>query len=62
MMLKIPQELQKYVRMSKKEGLIHSDNMPAELIPLFEETKETVLKAEKKRRSELEALITEEDK
>ena len=59
MMLKIPQELQKYVRMSKKEGLIHSDDMPAELIPLFEETKETVMKTEKKRRSELGELIKE---
>ena len=40
MMLRIPQELQKYVRMSNKEGLIHSDDMPEELLSLFEETKQ----------------------
>ncbi len=61
MMLRIPQELQKYVRMSKKDGLVHSDDMPLELMPLFEETKKIVIKAEQDRRSELEALISEEE-
>jgi hypothetical protein len=60
-MLRIPQELQKYVRMSKKDGLVHSDDMPLELMPLFEETKKIVIKAEQDRRSELEALISEEE-
>ena len=61
MMLRIPQELQKYVRMSKKEGLVHSDDMPEELMPLFEETKRNVIKAEQDRKNELEALISEEE-
>ena len=61
MMLRIPQALQKYVRMSKKDGLVHSDDMPLELMPLFEETKKIVIKAEQDRRSELEALISEEE-
>ncbi len=61
MMLRIPQELQKYVRMSNKDGLVHSDDMPLELMPLFEETKKIVIKAEQDRRSELEALISEEE-
>lgn len=61
MMLRIPQELQKYVRMSKKDGLVHSDDMPAELMPLFEEAKKNVIKAEQDRRKELESLISEEE-
>ena len=61
MMLRIPQELQKYVRMSKKDGLVHSDDMPAELMPLFEEVKKNVIKAEQDRRKELESLISEEE-
>lgn len=61
MMLRIPQELQKYVRMSKKDGLVHSDDMPAELMPLFKEAKKNVIKAEQDRRNELESLISEEE-
>lgn len=61
MMLRIPQTLQKYVRMSKKDGLVHSDDMPTELMPLFEEVKKNVIKAEQDRRQELESLISEEE-
>lgn len=57
MVLRIPQELQKYVRMSKKEGLIHSDDMPEELLSLFEETKQNVVKAEQKHKNEIEKQI-----
>ena len=57
MMLRIPQELQKYVRMSNKEGLIHSDDMPEELLSLFEETKQNVVKAEQEHKNEIEKQI-----
>ena len=46
MMLRITQELQKYVHMSKKDGLVHSDDMPEELMALFEQTKRNAIKAE----------------
>lgn len=59
MMLRIPQELRKYVRMSKKEGLIHSDDMPEELLSLFEETKRNAAKAEHDHKYELERLMSE---
>lgn len=61
MMLRIPQELQQYVRMSKNEGLVHSDDMPVELMTLFEETKKNVIRVKQKRRNELEKLITGEE-
>ena len=61
MMLRIPQELQKYVRMSKKEGLVRSNDMPEELMLLFEQTKRNVIKAEQNRKNELETLISEEN-
>lgn len=61
MMLRIPQELQQYVRMSKKEGLVFSDDMPEELMALFLETKKSVIKAKQQRRMELEKLIAEEE-
>lgn len=41
MQIKIPKELLKYVRMSKRK-LIQSEDMPDELKPLFEETKKQV--------------------
>ncbi len=61
MMLRIPQELQQYVRMSKNEGLVYSDDMPVELMTLFEETKKNVIRVKQKRRNELEKLITGEE-
>lgn len=41
MQIKIPRELLKYVRMSKGK-LIHSEDMPDELKPLFEKTEKQV--------------------
>ena len=61
MMLRIPKELQRYVRMSRKEGLVYSDDMPMELLPLFEETKRSLIRAEQERRNDLEKLIAEEE-
>lgn len=58
MLLRIPQELQKYVRMSKKDGLIRSDNMPDELKPLFEETRKSIISAEQERRNGLLKLVS----
>ena len=43
MQISIPKELMQYVRMSKKDGLIHRPDMPAELLPLFEKTKTLIL-------------------
>lgn len=43
MQIKMPKELLKYVRMSKGK-LIHSEDMPDELKPLFEETKKQKVK------------------
>ena len=42
MQISIPKELMQYVRMSKKDGLIHRPDMPAELLPLFEVTQPTL--------------------
>ena len=39
MLLDIPNELLPYVRMSKAHGLVHFENMPDELMPLFEQTR-----------------------
>lgn len=35
MQISIPKELMQYVRMSKKDGLVHRPDMPAELLPLL---------------------------
>lgn len=61
MILKIPTELQKYVRMNKIEGLVCSDDMPEELWPMFEETKKMVIETMEERRRELEALISKDE-
>lgn len=53
MQIKIPRELLKYVRMSKGE-LIHSEDMPDELKPLFEETKKQVEDLITKNKREIE--------
>ena len=60
MTVRIPNELQKYVRMSKEYGLVHSDDMPPELIPLFEKVKKKIVLVNQDRRNELETLISGE--
>lgn len=61
MQYKIPKELQRYVRMSRCEGLIHSPDMPEDLMTLFEETKHNIEKAQIKHRKELESMLLKED-
>ena len=56
MLMDIPNELLPYVRMSKKQGLVHSDEMPNELIPLFEKTKKVMDEQASNRKKQLEAL------
>ncbi len=57
MLHKIPVELQPYVRMSKKEGLIHSDKMPEELQELFVLTKKSLEESMDLHRTELKSLL-----
>ena len=56
MLMDIPNELLPYVRMSKKQGLVHSDEIPNELIPLFEKTKKVMDEQASNRKKQLEAL------
>lgn len=60
-MLKIPKELQPYVRISKIKGLIHSDNMPEDLLEIFEKTRKEVLAAKKSHIDGLNELIAKEN-
>ena len=57
MQISIPEELQPYVRMSPKSGLVPRSNMPPELRPLFEETRKKVERSEKDNKKSLEDLI-----
>ena len=61
MQIVIPAELCQYVRMSQKEGLIHSPDMPKELLSLFEKTKKDVIAQSQQRMEELRALLIEEE-
>ena len=56
MLMDIPSELLPYVRMSKKQGLVCSDDMPGELIPLFEKTKKVMDEQASDRKKQLQAL------
>ena len=49
MLLEIPDELLPYVKKNKKEGLVCAANIPDRLVPLFEETKEEILKLQLQR-------------
>lgn len=62
MQLSIPKELLQYVRMSKAEGLVHHPSMPKELLPLFEETKQKILKTQQEQKAELESFLVKEEK
>lgn len=57
MQIQIPEELQPYVRMSPKSGLVPRSNMPPELRPLFEQTKKNVEKSQQAYQKSLENLI-----
>lgn len=59
MMMDLPNELIPYVRMSKKNGLVHSDDMPESLGALFEETKRKMEESIAERNSKLEELIAD---
>lgn len=61
MQYKIPKKLQRYVRMSKSERLIHSPDMPKGLMAIFEETKHNIEKAQTKHREALETMLLKED-
>lgn len=62
MQITIPKELMRYVRMSKKEGLVHSPDMPESLAPLFEKTKKLIFAKQKNELEKLESLLVKEDK
>ena len=47
MQIQIPAQLQPYVRMSPKDGLVARSNMPPELQPLFEEVRQKVAQSKK---------------
>ena len=53
MLFDVPNELLPYVRMSKKNGLIHSEDMPESLLPLFEKAKADILRATEDWKNEL---------
>lgn len=57
MQISIPEELQPYVRMSPKSGLVPRSNMPPELRPLFEETRKKAEESERIYQKSLEDLI-----
>lgn len=57
MQISIPEELQPYVRMSPKSGLVPRSNMPPELWPLFEETRKKAEESERIYQKSLEDLI-----
>lgn len=61
MQIQIPKELMQYVRMSKKDGLVHHPAMPKELQPLFEKTKTAVLQTRNEREEELRNLLVKEE-
>lgn len=62
MQISIPNELIEYVRMSKKEGLIHRPDMPNELLPVFEKTKALILSKQEDEQAYLKSLLIKEDK
>lgn len=57
MTIDIPVELQPYVRMSAKQGLVARSNMPPELMPLFEKARQSVLDAQAAQKRRLEELL-----
>lgn len=57
MTIDIPVELQPYVRMSVKQGLVARSNLPPELLPLFEKVRQSVLDAQTARKHQLEDLL-----
>jgi len=53
MLLDIPNDLLPYVRMSKKNGLVRSEDMPEALMPLFEKTRAAIQQADEEWKKEL---------
>ena len=62
MLFDIPNELIPYVRISKKQGLICSDELPEELIPIFENAKKEYEEREVARIAELQGLLVSTQK
>ena len=60
MLIIIPEELQPYVRISPKSGLVHSDDLPDDLLPLFNKTKLLVKATQEQRQKELAGLLVDE--
>ncbi len=62
MLFDIPNELIPYVRISKKHGLVCSDELPKELIPAFKKAKKDYEEREAARIAELRQLHVNTDK
>ncbi len=62
MLFDIPNELIPYVRISKKQGLVCSEDLPEELMPVFEKAKKEYAEKEATRIAELQQLLVNTDK
>lgn len=62
MLFDIPNELIPYARISKKQGLVCSDDLPEELAPVFEKAKKEYAEREAARIAELRQLLVNTDK
>lgn len=62
MLFDIPNELIPYVRISKKQGLVCSEDLPEELMPVFEKAKRDYAEKEATRIAELQQLLVNTDK
>lgn len=56
MQIKIPEVLLKYLRMSPS-GLVHNSEMPDELLPIFEKTKEKIKKIQESEKQKYISLM-----
>ena len=62
MLFDIQNELIPYVRISKKQGLVCSDDLPEGLVPAFEKAKKEYAEREAARIAELRQLLVDTDK
>ena len=56
MLFSMPEELLPYARYDKEKTLVHSDDMPEELMPVFFEFLETIKSFNENRRKEMLGL------
>lgn len=59
MLFDIPNELIPYVRISKKSGLVCSEDMPESLIPLYQQAKKEYEAREHERLDDLKKLLVD---